>query len=658
LAAVLGSDRFSVPALAGPRCLIFALLTAGASAEDVRDPSDPAAGWTAYGRDPGGSQYSPLARINRENVDTLELAWMHRSGDVINAEGFEGTSYEVTPIVASDRLYYCTPLNRVFALDAVTGEEKWVFDPDAAKNGSDLLLVSEPRTPGLCRGVAYWQDSDETGACAQRIFKGDMDGRLYAIDADTGLACEDFGKSYGHPGYVSANDFDNGGEGWWSITSPPAVIGDLIVAGAAVDDKLTNANDGIVRAFDARTGKLRWEFNPVPADLSEETGGGNVWTTISVDEQRKLVFLPTTSLSPDYFGGNRGLGSPYENAVVAVDASDGQVRWHYQILRHDLFDYDLPSHPILVAIRKDDQAQDVAIQITKMGQVYVLDRENGEPVFAVEDRPVPVSDIPEETSATSQRHSVGIEPFSPQSLSAEDIFGLSLFDEAWCRSWFKRSRYEGPFTPPSAEGSILFPSIQGGGNWGGAAFSPPENLLIVRSSNLATWVQLYVPKEPDAEVISLDYRSRQLPLRGTPYWVRVKAFVSPLGVPCNAPPWGTLTAVDMGTGRMAWQVALGQVKQWGLTIPESAAWGSPLLGGPIATAGGLVFIAAAMDQKLRALDIQTGELLWEYELPAPGMAVPITYEAGKRQYVVIAAGGNSHLRTRLADAIVAFTLPD
>lgn len=655
---MLGSDRMLRPALARLRCVVFALVIASASAEDSRNRSDHAAGWIAYGGDPGGAQYSPLAQINRENVDTLELAWMHRSGDLIDAEGFDGTSYEVTPIVVGDTLYYCTPLNRVFALDAATGEEKWVFDPHTAQNDSGPPLVSEPRVPGLCRGVAYWEESAEKNTCARRIFKGDMAGRLYAIDADTGLACEDFGESYGHPGYVSANDFDNSGEGWWSITSPPAVIGDLVVAGAAVDDKLTNANDGIVRALDARTGKLRWAFNPVLPDLSEETGGGNVWTTMSVDEQRELVFLPTTSLSPDYFGGNRGLGSPHSNAVVAIGARDGEVRWHYQILRHDLFDYDLPSHPMLVAIRKDGRTRDVAIQITKMGHVYVLDRENGETLFSVEDRAAPASDIPEETSATTQLHSVGIEPFSPQSLSAEDIFGLTVFDEAWCRRWFARSRYEGLFTPPSAEGSILFPSIQGGGNWGGAAFSPEENLLVVRSSNLATWVQLYVPEDPDTEVVSLDYRSRQLPLRGTPYWVRVKAFVSPLGVPCNAPPWGTLTAMDMDTGRMSWRVTLGQVRQWGVTLPESAAWGSPLLGGPIATAGGLVFIAAAMDQKLRALDIQTGEELWDHELPAPGMAVPMTYEASQRQYVVIAAGGNSHLGTKLADAIVAFALPD
>ncbi len=609
--------------------------------------------WPAFGNDPGGSQYSSLKQLDRDNVRKLKPAWQHRSGDLIDAPGLAGTNYEVTPIKVNDRLYYCTPLNKVFALDPASGEELWRFDGYAQVDKDEQIT-------GACRGVSYWAAAQAIAdsACQRRIFKGDMLGRLWALDADSGLPCEDFGSVAGHAGYVdTAGDFDNRGEGWWSITSPPVVFEDLVIVGSALDDSVANAKDGILRAFDVRSGELRWSFNPVPEALSDTVGGGNAWSLLSVDVERGLIFMPATSLSTDYFGGFRGAGSEYANALIALDARQGKPVWHRQLLRHNLFDYDLPGHALLVSLRQGDRRRDVAIQQTKTGDVFVFDRATGEPVFAIEDQPAPASDVPGETASDTQPRSVGIEAFARQSLSVDDLFGLSLFDQAWCRQEFERRRYDGLFTPPSERGSIIYPSIRGGGNWGGAAFHPDTNTVIVRNDGLATIVELFQPEDPEQQEISTDYANRVLPLRGTAWWVRIRPFLSPLGLPCTPPPWGTLTAIDMSTGKHRWQVPLGQARRAGLNVPASAGWGSPGVGGPIATAGGLVFVAAAMDPRLRALDVSNGLQLWQASLPAPGMAVPMTYLADGRQFVVIAAGGNALAGTELSDALVAFAIP-
>ncbi|RMF97763.1 MAG: pyrroloquinoline quinone-dependent dehydrogenase [Gammaproteobacteria bacterium] len=606
--------------------------------------------WPAYGNDPGGSQYSDLRQIDRDNVRRLRQAWEHHSGDRIDAPGLGGTSYEVTPIHANGRLYYCTPLHKVIALDPATGEEQWRFDARAAAADPEM-------PPGPCRGVAYWESENE-GACARRVFAGDMRGRLWALDADDGQPCTDFGAAGGHPGYVHSDaDFDNHGEGWWAITSPPAVYRDLVITGSALDDTVANAKDGILRAFDTRSGELRWAFNPVPAKLSAQTGGGNAWAPLSVDVEHGLLFVPFTSLSTDHFGGLRGAGSPYADAVTALDLADGQVRWQRQLVHHDLFDYDLPSQPLLVSILKDGRRREVAIQVVKTGEIFVFDRANGEPLFPIEERPAPASTVPGEQAAETQPRSTGIQPVLPQALQRDELFGLTLLDREWCRRRFDELRYDGPFTPPDTRGSLIYPSTRGGPNWGSAAYHPGENLLIVRADRLASIVTLFQPDDPAAQPVSTDYSDRLLPLRGTPWWVRVRPFLSPLGVPCTPPPWGTLTAIDMASGKQRWQRELGQARGFGLTLPAATGWGSPSLGGPLVTAGGLVFIAAGMDGHFRALDIVDGRELWHKPLPAPGMAVPMTYMAGGRQFVVIAAGGNASLGTPLGDAIVAFALP-
>jgi len=625
----------------------------------------PASDWPAFGRDAGGSQFSPLARIDRSNVDRLTVAWQQRSGDVREGHGFAGTSLPVTPIFTNNTLYYCTPLNRVFALDGATGEEKWVFDPDAPQPYTGEPLLDEPLMHVYCRGVAYWSDTNAADAvnesatpCARRIFKGDSRGHLYAIDADTGLACRDFGAGAGHPGYASHTDYENYGDGFLIINSPPGVVGDLVIVGSVVQDTIPNSKNGIVRAFDVRSGKLQWEFNPIPKRLRDRVGGGNVWSTISIDPERGLVFLPTTSLSTDYYGAFRHGDSPMTDATVAVDAQTGRVRWYRQLIRDDLFDYDLPGHPLLVTIDKNDASLDVAIQQTKLGELFVFERDTGEPVYPIGSMPAPASDIPGEVSAPMQPTSPGIDRFARRTLAADDLFGLTPWDRNACRDILEHSRYDGIYTPASAQGSIVFPSIRGGGNWGGVAFDPERNLLIARADNLATRVKLFEPEPGEAPVASLDYSNRVQPVAGTPYWTQVQPFVSPLGIPCTSPPWGELTAIDMGTGKTRWRVPVGQARRWGITVPESLEWGSPLVGGPMVTAGGLVFMAAGLDHHIRAFDVDTGERLWKHELPAPGMAVPMTYEIDGRQYVVIAAGGNSLAETKNGDAIVAFALEE
>jgi len=637
---------------------IASLFSFAAHAQEAERRAD----WPRFGNDAGGSQYSPLDQITTQNVAKLKVAWTHRSGDFSYKDApTGGSNLEVTPIQANGLLYYCTPFNRVFALDPATGKEKWVFDPTTAKNAEGKPLVDKPKRAMTCRGVSYWEAAaPEQGAvCQKRIFKGDAFGNLYAIDADTGAPCLDFGAAKGHPGYASQLDYDNHGEGFaGAMSSPAVVIGDVVVASSASNDGLTDAADGVVRGFDVRTGEMKWEFNPIPKELSDKTGAANVWSTMSADLERGLVFLPTTSPSTDYYGGGRLFDIPLADAAVAVSAATGEVVWAQQTVRHDLFDYDLVGHPLLVNIAKDGQRLDVAITQTKMGWLFVNDRATGAPVWPIEERPVPQSDLDGEKSAATQPVPVGIDAFAGQIIKREDIFGVTPLDKAWCQREFDTMRYDGLYTPPSEKGTLLFPSALGGGNWGGAAFDPASNTLIIKAENLASRLKFIkkADREKEDQVPSVDYLTR--PLKGTPYRTEGEIFMSPLGIPCTPTPWGTLTAVDMGTGKLKWQIPLGQVKKWGVTIPASFGWGSPNVGGPIITGGGVIFIAAALDEKLRALDLVSGKQLWEAKLPVPGMAVPMTYMAGGKQYVVIAAGGHSRVETPLGDHLIAYTLAE
>ena len=578
-------------------------------------------------------------------------------GDVNDAPFMEGgTRLVVTPIKANGMLYFCTPLRRVIAISPTTGEEIWSFAPHAPQADTGEPLDPSPFRAGACRGVSYWEAENPTpgATCEKRVFYSSGSSNIFAIDADTGESCQDFGAMYGHPGYVTPKDFPNYGELVFGMSSPPMIVGDRVIAGMGVADNQLNAADGSVRAFDARTGALKWTFNPIPEDMRNTTGAANVWTTMSADLERGLVFLPTTSPSPDHYAGFRQEPIPYADATVAIDVETGGVAWHYQTVRRDIFDYDLPGHALSVTIQKDGEAREVAIQQTKMGWMFVLDRDTGESLWPVPDVPVPASDVPGEKAAETQPIPPLPEWFANTELKREDLFGLTPFDRAACRSQFDDLRYEGLFTPPAEEGSILFPSALGGGNWGGAAYDPTTNQVVVKSENLATYIRIWDIEGPDPEKPGAMFLTRKMP--GTPYRVAGDWFMSPLGIPCTPPPWGTLTAIDMDSGKINWQVPVGQVERYGITIPEFLDWGSPSVGGPIVTGGGLIFMGATMDSKMRALDIDTGEELWETKLSVPAVAVPMTYMADGEQYVVIAVGGDAMGEMAVSDEIVAFKL--
>jgi quinoprotein glucose dehydrogenase len=639
--------------------------TAAGSETPAPEPVDAAArasGWPSYGGDAGGSRHSPLAAIDRGNVRGLERAWSIRTGDLAaDPPPPEHMAFQATPIVAGGLLLLPTPLGRILALDPATGAERWRFDARVAGDGYPEFTS---------RGVAHWVDPLRAQGlpCAERVFAATVDGRLFALDLATGSTCTDFGRE----GRVDLRDGVGVILSWeYGVSSPPLVAGDLVFVGSAIaDNRRVDAPRGVVRAWDARTGAQRWRWDPIPRSRADpehaawddesarRTGAANAWAPLSVDAGRDLVFIPTSSPSPDYFGGARPGADRHANSVVALRASTGELVWSFQVVHHDLWDYDVPAQPTLASVRRGGRELPVVIQATKMGHLFVLDRMTGEPIFPVEERPVPASDVPGEAAWPTQPFPVVPAAFVPQRLRPEDAWGLTPWDRGRCRERLARLRNEGIFTPPSLRGTLVYPAHTGGANWGGVAVDPDRRILVVNATNLAFEVRLIPRNDFESERAAGRALLREYsPQAGTPFGMVREPVLSPFKLPCNPPPWGTLTALSLDSGEILWQRPLGTVPDL-IPLPLPIELGLPNLGGPIATAGGLVFIAAAMDGILRAFDIETGEELWSDRLPAGGNATPMSYLGPDgRQYVALAAGGHGKLGTRRGDHVLAWSLP-
>ncbi len=615
--------------------------------------------WEHYGRTLSGTRYSPASAITPENASNLEVAWTYRTGDIA-ANYPKSTSafmFQATPIKVGDTLYFCTPHDIVIALDADTGKEKWRHDPKTDDTGVAMLV---------CRGVSYFQTQDAVSDCPRRILVGTIDGRMIALDAQTGKRCQSFGTN----GEISLRDgLGPTKPGHQYSTSPATIIGNAaVVGGFVLDGVATNLPSGVVRAFDARDGKLLWAWDigrpegaPLKPDEIFTTGTPNAWTLFSADPELGLVYVPTGNSTPDFFGGNRTpVSDKYSSSVVALDAKTGQARWHFQTVHHDLWDYDIGSQPVLIDLPTPGGKVPALIQPTKHGEIYLLDRRDGKPLATVEERAVPKGDIPEERYAPTQPWSTGMQSFTPAPLGEKDMWGATPLDQLWCRIQFRQMRYQGKFTPPSTHRTLQYPGNFGVIDWGSVAVDEARGLMIVNTSGMPLTVRLVPRKEADKQLTASAGNGHKglSPQYGTPYAVDFGPFLSPLGLPCNAPPWGTLAAVDLKTKKLVWEKPLGTTRDHaplGIAVP-----GVFNLGGAVVTKGGVTFIAATIDNYLRAFDTMNGKLLWEGRLPAGGQANPMTYTSSRngKQYVVIAAGGHGFMGTTPGDYVIAYALPD
>lgn len=613
----------------------------------------PDVGWAHYGGDAGGQRFSPAAQITPANVRGLKVAWTYSTGELAaHPEAIERAAFQATPILAGGRLHLCTPFNVAIALDPTSGQELWRFDARI----DDRLHYPNSYN---CRGVAHWRDpAAPPGApCAERIYMATNDRRLFALDAATGKACAGFGDGGAIDAMPGAQLPRPGGA---QITSAPVVVAGVVITGSSIDDnQAVRETSGAVHAFDAVTGALRWRFDPLAAaQPAVEAGAANVWAPMSVDEARGLVFLPTSSPSPDFHGGKRPGNAGHANSVVAVRAATGEVAWAFQTTHHDVWDYDVPAQPTLGMVAyRGAPPRPAVIQTTKQGLVFTLDRETGQPIIPVVERPVPQGGEIGESLSPTQPFPVAPQPLAPNRIAPDEAFGLTPWDRAACRELIAGARNEGIYTPPSTKGTILYPFTGGGSNWGGLAYDVRSGIAFVNTSSALHKLTLIPADEVEAE--NRAYPDLEIsPQRGAPFGMKREFLASPLGLPCNPPPWGLLTAIDMKTGEILWRTPLGTTRD---LAPGSQflmrGTGTPNFGGPIVTAAGLVFIGAAMDDYLRAFDAASGRELWRGRLPAGGQATPMTYVWKGRQYVVIAAGGHAKADTRRGDQLVAFALP-
>lgn len=614
-----------------------------------------------------GTKYSPLKQINKTNVTQLEKAWEYHTGEVPKKDGAQALiAFEDQPTLVDGNLLVCTTTRRVIALDPATGKQRWVFDPQDKKVGMQK-----------CRGVSHWVDPEaaEGTHCKSRIFLGTMSYRLVAFDAKDGKACAGFGvngsvqmptsKPEIFPGEVVAG-------------SKPAVVNGVVLVGSAVaDNQRVDAPSGRVMAYDARTGKFLWEFDPLPRDPADPAaktwekgtaagyGAGNVWANMAVDQKLDMVYLPTTSPSGDFFGGGRAGDNRYSSSIVALHGKTGKVAWHFQFVHHNVFDYDTPSEPLLIDWKKADGTTVPAlVQNNKTGLIFVFDRATGEPLVPIAERKVPTTGgVPGERLSPTQPFPVGMPTLAPQGFSPDDAWGFSFIDRWLCKRKIEKYNYGPIYTPPSEKGTIFSPSVGGGPNWGGGAYDPASGIMVVPSNRVPTIVSLIPAAQANTDKnLKVEMGGpMQFAAKGSPYVYQIQPLLGPAKSPCSAPPWAALTAVDLAKKKIVWEVPLGSIEKlmpfklpsW---IPFDTNLGTPGAGGPLVTAGGLVFIGYTLDDTIRAFDLNTGKVLWKADLPAAGTAVPVSYEVGGKQYVVLAAGGHTMYGSTTGDSVVAYRL--
>ncbi|MGA9794369.1 MAG: pyrroloquinoline quinone-dependent dehydrogenase [Rhizomicrobium sp.] len=608
--------------------------------------------WDTFNGDLMAQKYSSATQITPQNVKNLKIAWQIHTGDKSSLQfGVPAETYfEATPIFADNTVYIGTPFYRIFALQPDTGKVKWIFNPHEPKKALTQ--------PGMkSRGVAYWQSANPVAGqpCQKIVYIGTMTAKLYAVDADSGKACTGFANN----GVLDIDQW-NTAKGTWpmSILQPPTVFKNMLIIGWAGKDWAigNHAPSGNVFGVDAQTGKLKWTFNALPPNAVKNSGTANVWASMSVDPKTGIVYLPVSSPSPNYWGGNRKEKLPYATSVTALDSQSGKVIWSRKLVHHDIWDYDTNSAPVLVDVQKDGKTIPALVQSTKQGYLFVLNRMNGEPIYPITEVPVPKSDVPGEASAPTQPEVLHPQPVVPDKWNGVSWLA-DLVSGGQCSRMFKKMRYEGRFTPPSLQGTLAYPPTVGGVEWGGGAVDPVHGIYVVNNSYTAQIYQLLSRKDYDAKTKGKSQEETQdyFPQSGTPYGVYVHNFFNWLNMPCWAPPYGSLSAYDMNTGNLLWKKPFGEVQWWGFYMPK--AWGSVTIGAPIVTKSGLIFIGASMDSRVRAVDLKSGKVLWKAQVDAPAVAMPATYMYKGKQYVVFSAGGNPLLTPRISDQVVAFALP-
>lgn len=631
--------------------------------------SNPSAGqgqgddWNHFGRDLGGNRFAPFTQINKQNVKDLKVAWQFRTGDL----AIDGAEYQVTPIKIKDTLYLCTPRSQVIALNAADGTQKWHFKPDLRENAGQ---GDGGKGWQRCRGVSYVETADVT-ACPARIMLTTIDAKLYALDARTGRPCPGFGEN--GQSYVNLlNNLGPRGLGNYYPTAAPLVAGDVVVVGGLVGDNDTVGQpSGVTRAYDVRTGAPRWAWDPaepkrgrpLTGDEVYESQTPNFWGTAAYDPQLNLIYIPTGNQTPDFWNGDRLRASDeYNSSIVAIDAATGVDRWHFRTANRDMFDYDVSSQPILYDMPDGKGGiTPTVVQLTKRGEVFVLDRRNGQPVVPVTQRPVPPSTVPGMKPAPTQPFSaisVGVD-----NMTERDAWGGTIFDQLYCRIQFKRMRWEGPYTPMvENDWTLIWPGYYGGFNWGGGSLDPTTGVLYVNDIRMAMIGRFLNREKAKTMGLKPSNEGEYSQMLGTPYGAERAMWLSPLGTPCFKPPFGSMTAIDLKTQAKLWSVPVGTIADApvkGITPHVPIPIGMPTMGGPINTAGGLVFFHGSLDWALRAFDRDTGKVLWQSRLPVGGQGAPMTYMENGKQYVVVVAGGATRTGTNdnRGDYVIAYALP-